>query len=344
MKLAARQIEGFVKQPPAGVYAALLYGPDQGLAKMRGDALMTARIGTQPNPFALMDITSAQLKEDPARLADALSSISLLGGPRVIVLRDAADGLTKIISPLADLLNAENFLLVLAGDLPARSTLRQWFEKQENTAALPCYVDDAESLHAFIRAYLSERGYSPDRDVLHYLTAQLGIDRLITRNELDKLILYIGAPRPVTLEDAQAIICAASTEASFDAWLNAVMEGKLAEADGQLQLLFREGENPVALIRAAQRHFDRILRLQAHVEHGTPPEQALQQLRPPVFFKHTALYQRALRAWKTSKLRMLHQLMLETELELKSTGLPAASVIGMFSLRAGKMVAAQPAG
>jgi DNA polymerase-3 subunit delta len=239
------------------VPAALVYGPDAGLVKERLDRLAKTVLPDLSDPFRLIDITMAMLKEDPARLADEIAAISMIGGRRVVRVRDAGDALAGplqswLANPVGDAL-----LLIEAGDLTPRSTLRKLAESQEKLAALPCYADDSGNLANVIAEELRKHGLSADPDVMGWLTEHMGGDRLLTRSELGKLALYMGEEKRVTLADAVAIT-GDSAALSQDDLAMAVAEGDQAEAGRVLDRLFSEGGSAVTILRGLQRHFTRL--------------------------------------------------------------------------------------
>src|SRR5262249_15635935 len=142
MKLAARDLARFLRSPEQGANAVLLYGPDQGLVRERAGEIVARVAGDPKDPFRVAELTAAQLKEDPVRLSDEAAALSLTGGRRVLRLREASDSLA---GPLAELLEDSEpaaFLVVEAGELATRSSLRTLFERLPKAAAIACYLDD----------------------------------------------------------------------------------------------------------------------------------------------------------------------------------------------------------
>src|SRR3546814_16334859 len=131
VKLAGKTAEAFLLKPDPAVRAVLLYGPDAGLIRERAAALLAQIVADPQDPFSVSEISAAQLKDDPARLADEAAALTFGGGRRFVRVRDAND---KIAPQLKDFLAdspGEAFVTVEAEDLPARSALRKLFEAQD---------------------------------------------------------------------------------------------------------------------------------------------------------------------------------------------------------------------
>ena len=129
MKVAPRDLGRFLRTAEASVAAVLFYGPDQGLVRERAVELITRLAGDVRDPFRVAELTPAQLKEDPVRLADEAAALSLSGGRRVLRLREAGDGLTQALAELLAETVPAAFLVLEAGELGPRSSLRGLFER-----------------------------------------------------------------------------------------------------------------------------------------------------------------------------------------------------------------------
>ena len=130
--------------------------------------------------------------DDPARLADETAQLSLTGGRRVVRGRGAGDPLTNLFAEFLRSSPGDAFVVVEAGELPSRSTLRRAFEAARMAVAIGCYPDTPRDLQAVIRETLSARRVTASQDAGQFLVEHLGGDRLLTRSELEKLALYAG--------------------------------------------------------------------------------------------------------------------------------------------------------
>ncbi|MBV1934246.1 MAG: DNA polymerase III subunit delta, partial [Parvibaculaceae bacterium] len=167
MKLKPREIDAFVRKPDPSVQAILVFGPDQGLAHDRLNKIAKTVVDDLSDPFRVVDMNDTDLKSDPARLPDEAAAISMMGGRRIVRIRNASDGLTKIVKPFLENPTGDALILFQAGDLTPRSSLRKLFEGSKKGAiALPCYADDARSLEGIIRETLNNAKLSIEPEAL----------------------------------------------------------------------------------------------------------------------------------------------------------------------------------
>ncbi|HVC54344.1 MAG TPA: DNA polymerase III subunit delta [Stellaceae bacterium] len=333
MKLAAARVEGFLRRLDPEIRAVLLYGPDAGLVRERADLLARGICPDLRDPFRVAELPAAALPGDPARLADEAAQISLMGGRRVIRVREAGDAVAALFGRfLADPVG-DGLVIAEAGDLPGRSALRRVFDDALHAAAIGCYRDSARELMTVIRDAFAAHRIRASRDALEFLVAHLGDDRLVTRAELEKLALYAGDGGTIELDDARAVV-ADSAALSLDDAILAAAEGDAAALDRALARVFHEGESPVTVIRALLRHLHRLHQLAARVAAGSSPEEAIRGARPPIFFKEQDSWRRQLARWSEGRLRLALDRVADAEFRMKLTGLPAETLCrqALFSL------------
>jgi len=327
MKVQPREADAFCRKPPESVVAVLLYGPDGGLVRERAGLLRSQLVPEADDPFRLVEMTGDALRGDPARLRDEAQAMAFGGGRRVVTIREAGDGLTKLFEEFLKDPGGDALILVEAGDLGPRG-LRKAFEGAGNAAAVACYRDEGEGLKRLIRTHLAEAGLETTPDAMEFLAARLGGDRRLTRLELDKLVLYVGpggageAPRQVDIDAAQAVV-GDSAERTQDDLVLAVAGGALATVVADLARVWAEGAAPVALLRAMARHLQRLHLAHGLIAAGKRPDDAVKSLRPPVFWKQQSALAAQARAWPADRLGWALARLLDTEAACKRTGAPA---------------------
>ncbi|MBR0681783.1 DNA polymerase III subunit delta [Roseomonas eburnea] len=321
-KLDARRIAGFLADPGA-VRIVLIHGEDGGLVRERGEALTRAVAGD--DPFRLVEIPREMAAKDATLLAGEAGTPALTGGGRLVRVRDATDGLANAAKAvLAG--RGPGIVLLEAGTLDGRKGLRAALEKAGPEAAvIACYAETGAALETAITALLREFGVSAEPLAVAWMAQRLGEDRLLMRRECEKLALYVGAGGRVTEEDALASLAEGSA-LDLDAALLAATEGDAPRADRALDAAFAEGAHAVQVVRGALRHVQRLEVAAQAVAKGAAPRDALEGLRPPVFFKSRPAFERALRIWKPEMLAAAGSALLEAERLTKTTGTPDEAV------------------
>ncbi|HLZ65775.1 MAG TPA: DNA polymerase III subunit delta [Aliidongia sp.] len=322
MKFTGAQLANFLKRPDGAVTVALVFGPDEGLVRERADALAKAVLGDAgDDPFRLALLTADMIRQDPARLADEAAAMSLMGGRRVVRVRDAADGITTTLKHVLEAGRGDALLVLEAGDLGKSSSLRKLCEAADKAAAIPCYADGPREVAALIRDTLQVHRIAIDDETIEYLVGNLGSDRGISRQEIEKLVLYAGPGGRVELADAIASVGDSSALEVEDVIYDA-LDGRAAQIDAALSRLFLEGQAPVSIVRAVMRHAQRLHFCAAQVAGGQPLDVVVRGLRPPIFFKYTDRFRRQAEQWPQERCERLLKRLTQAELDLKRTGYP----------------------
>lgn len=318
MKPAGAQIAALLRDP-GPCRAILLFGEDVGMIRERAEALVRTVAGSLDDPFRVVDLTRDQIEQLP----DESASMSLTGGRRVVRVRDLTDNVATVDAVRAVLKRSGDALIVLEGaGLAAKSKLRTLLEAAPNGAAIGCYPEEGRALEDTIKATLQASQVGIDPDALSWLAAQLGADRVSTRAELEKLALYVGPGRRVDL--AAAMECVGDLAGlSLDDALFAATEGEVATADRALELAMAEGAAPVQVLRAGLAHLQRLHRARLAMDQdGLNAADAAKTLRPPVFYRRTRAFTRAVSLWPAPALLAAIAGLSEAERGCKRTGWP----------------------
>ncbi len=338
MKLTARNIDAFIKTPDPAARVILVYGPDNGLMRERATALALTIVKDIADPFNVAALSTDILLDDPARLADEAGAISMMGGDRVIRVENAGDKLTPLIKTYLTNPSPTTLVILEAGELTTKSSLRKLCESAKNAAAIPCYVEDERDLGRLIRDTMQSHNLRIDNDAVAWLAANISGDRMKARGEIEKLALYKGNENtPVSLADAQAA-CGESGARNLDDLIFSVggrQSGKALKIYNQLQ---EEGVPFIVILRALQTHFRRLHATKARLQDGSDLQSALYALSPPPFFKYEPLFREQVGSWSIPALDRVMSRLMDVEASCKRTGTPAEtlvaqSLLGISSIR-----------
>lgn len=346
MKLPATRTEAFLARfaaaPDPGVRALLFYGPDAGLVRERAMAASRAIVADLRDPFRVAELAGAALAADPARLADEVQALSLTGGRRVVRVREAGDAQGALFERFLRAAGPGDGLVVVeAGDLAPRSSLRRAFEAADDAVAVACYADGPRELRALVRDTMAPHRITLAPEAVEYLVDNLGGDRGLSRQELGKLALYVGDGGTLDAETAMALV-GDSAQVSLDDIVYAACAGELAALERALQRAFDEGAAAVSVLRALSRHVQRLHLTGARIAAGADAEEAIARLRPPVFFRFKDRFRRQLALWPPPRAAEALAALVAAERNTKRTGLPPETVCRDALIRIARGAAAPP--
>jgi len=333
VKLESRRIDAFLAAPDPSIRACLIYGPDRGLVGERAARLARAISADPKDAFGVAAVTAEALAAEPSRLYDEAAQLSLMGGRRLVHVAGAGDAVGALFARyLADPPAGDGFVVVEGGDLKSRSSLRRAFEAARNAVAVACYPDGPREIEALVRETARAHRMTLAPDAVAYLARSLGGDRALSRQELEKLALFAGAGGAVSLDEAAALV-GDSADLSLDDAVLAAAEGDPAGCERALARALAEGEAPIRILRAAQRHFGQLHRAAARLENGTDIDAAIAAIRPPPFFKLRDSFKRQLRLWPAPRAAAALAGLIEAERQAKSPGMPGELICRAAFLR-----------
>jgi DNA polymerase-3 subunit delta len=314
--LKAADIERFIAKPDPARPVVLVFGPDAGLVRERARALIDASVDDVNDPFSLARIDGDDLAGEPSRLVEEANTIPLFGGRRAVWVRAGSRNFTPAVEALLAAASPDCRVVIEAGDLRKNAPLRALCERAKNAAALPCYADAERDLARLVDDELREAGLAIAPEARAALLPLLGGDRLASRSEIRKLVLFARGKERVELDDVMAVVADASTLA-----LNAVLDAAFAGRTGDVEFQFAKarsaGTAPGTIISAALRHVALLHRARLDVEAGSSTGEAMMGARPPVHFKRQPLVEAALKAWTAPRLERAMGQLAEASLEAR---------------------------
>ena len=286
-------------------------------------------------------IAASDLRKTPSLLLDAIKAQGFFPGPRVAFVEGANDALSKTVElTLKDWQPGDAQIIVTAGMLNARSTLRKAFEAHKTAFAIGIYNDppSRDEIESELRK-AGLKGIEPQA-MSDLATLAQQIDPGDLRQTIEKLALYKwGDDTPATSADLLA--CApATTEAAIDDVLNIVAEARTAEIGPVMQRLTGQGIQPVGLCIGATRHF-RTLHAAACDPGG--PAAGIARARPPIFGPRRDRMLRQAQNWGLTRLEKALGMLTDTDLALRSAAqlAPQMALVERTLIRLSMLAAAR---
>ena len=289
---AERFLDGLTGGNPPSVLMA--YGPDRGLVSEAIERFVSASGIDASDALATVVLDGATVAGDPGRLADEMNGPGLFGGRRVVRLREAGND-KRLVGAVRGVIEnppPDTALAIEGGDLKRGSTLLTAFERSRDAVALPCYADDEASLRRAIERRVRDGGMRIEGDALDALVEALGADRLASRAEVDKLLLYAHGRDRIERSDVRAVIDDAGAIAADDA-VDGALTGDLARFSRAFARLTASKASTFLVLRDLAQQLQVLERAQ---DGGGGPGAVAKRLRGPgarVHFRRLPALERA---------------------------------------------------
>jgi DNA polymerase III subunit delta len=317
MKANAREITKALDAPSATTRLYFLYGPDESGSRALAQRLVRA-MGADAEK---VELDSAQLKGDPARLADEAASFSLFGGKRFIIVTLAGSG-DDAMPAIDALLQAEvtgNPVVVVGGGIKGTAGIVKKLLAEPAALCFASYQPSSSDLEDIATAMAREEGLRLQPEAARRVVRLSGGDRAVMGKEIEKLALYLdAAPDRPTEAGPEALdaIGADSGETEMAGFTAAVLDGNPAAAAALTARLAAEGTDGIGLLRVLSKRVQTLIPLQARVAQG----ESLEAVTKAIFFKDQAPTMRQLRLWPAAKLATAAERLLEAERAIKRSG------------------------
>ncbi|MER9836604.1 DNA polymerase III subunit delta [Mesorhizobium sp. M0145] len=307
----AYEVDAWLAKPDPRVSIVLLYGPDRGLVAERAKAFAGKTGLPLDDPFSVVRLDGSEVDRDEGRLLDEARTVPMFSERRLLWVRNA--GAQKALADDVKALTVEPardaIILIEAGDLKKGVGLRAVVEAADNAMALPCYADEARDIDTVIDDELRKAGMSMTLEARQALRRNLGGDRLASRGEIEKLVLYAHGQAEIGLDDVKATSGDVSG-LSFDAAVDALLEGRIADFDTAFTRHCQSGGQPFLVLSSAMRQLQAIQAMRGQMDAGgRNAASVVAAARPPVFFSRRKLVEKALERWSSEALgRALNRL------------------------------------
>jgi len=327
MKPAEANLRRALDSADPDIRLYLLYGPDEAGSRALADRMKTA-LGADAERI---DLTSAMLKGDPARLADEAAAISLFGDRRWVRLDPCTDDALSAITALLQSPAAGNPVVAIGGTLRKDAKLLKLVAGSQLVLTHASYLPEGRDADAIVVAMGRDLGLQLRPEVARRLASATGGDRALIGQELEKLALYLDAApdaqKPVEHEALDAL-GAATEEGDLSRLSHAIFAGQPPRADAELARLAGEGIEGVTVLRALTRRALQLAQLRGQMAQGDSVDRVMETAGKAIFWKDQPQIRDELSRWTPDALATAITRLAEAERQVKAPGYPGHALVG----------------
>ncbi len=325
MKAKPFQIDALKKQITEHYRVILLFGTDFSVVSDCADKIIQMVL-PKTDDFSLIKVHKTQLKEQPSLLLDEANTVSFWTNKKIIWLKDADNNQTEIIESYLENIQTNTLLLITTENLIKNASLRVLCENHESALTIACYEDNESDTRFFIKEFLKSNNYYCSEDVLNLLQSRLNENRFITKNELSKLLIYMGENKEITTIDVENVIPDLKNS-TMDQLCFYVAGGDQKQSDSAIKILLENNEMPVTIVHNLMQYFNKLMIGKDLISKQTAGDVILKKLlrANQYMYKDTLLMH--IHLWNKDLILKTLLLLNETEEQIKKTGTPANVVL-----------------
>lgn len=332
MNIKPEQVENIVKSLSPTIRGIVIYGSNEGMVTTLSQQFIKAVSADIYDAFHVSYLEMADVSADIGNLYAEFNAQSLMGGRRVVVIKEATNLLTKPLRELLASSCSDSLLVITSSSLKTKDSLAVMAKDEPDFYGIGCYDDRDEDITAFASKFMAKNNINIDNNAFQLLCSRLSNDRKISANELDKLVTYMGENKTIGVNDVLTVISDTSASSQEDLCYF-IAQGLTDKALFSYNRLIFEGENPVSIIRTVSYHFMKLLDCAIKIEKGETADKVVFSLRPPLMFFRKNAFLAQLRLWNRNRILSALALLYQTERECKTTDFPAEQTVSFTLMR-----------
>lgn len=294
--------------------AVLLYGEDDSSVLNKYNIILNNFINKK---YELNDISQENIKNNPTYLSENFFTTSMFLTNTIYTLRliDKENEFTKHIETLfetEEIKNVDNFLLITAGNLDTKSSLRKYAEKSKYIACIGCYEES--NPESFISNKLKEYGFVFNNSMVNYILQNVGTNTTMIQNEIEKLSLYKIDDKILTIDDLKECIKDISNN-KLDDFCNNFCSMYTQETIKIAKKLMNNGVDVITLTRVLIKYFLQLQKIKEYLKKGETIDNVFKYEK--IFWKQQHIMKNHLSKWDINNINKMLYKLLDLEKRIK---------------------------
>ena len=289
----------------------LFYGVNVGLKKLFKDSVKTSN-----KKNLILNFSQDELIKDKELIFNEINTSSLFQDKKIIIIDQATD---KIFLTLQNSIEKiqDNQIIVFSDNLDKRSKLRNYFEKQDNCAAVACYEDNEISIKKLIMNKLN--GYKGlNTNNINLILENSGLNRVKLINEINKIITFFENK---TIDDKKLeSLLNIKINEDFNILKDEAINGNRSKTNRLLSETSMEEDKNILYLNTINQRLNKLNEVLTHAKNSSL-ELAMTQLKPPIFWKDKSIFLSQAKKWDSKKIKNTLNQTYNLEIKIKSNSL-----------------------
>ncbi len=289
----------------------LFYGENSGLKDN-----FKNNIKKSEKKIEIINFNQEDILKNQKLFFNELFNISLFSEKKNFFISQTNDKILDIIKEIEKKIETQKIFL-FSDLLEKKSKLRNYFERSSALGIVPCYADNEISLKKMIMNKL--KGYTGlSKQNLNIIISSCNLDRSKLNNELEKIVLFfedkiIDTNKLENLLNLRVNI-------SFDLLKNHALVGDKASTNKLISDTVLENEKNIFYLNTINQRLMKLLEIN-EIAKNSDIDDAIDKIKPPIFWKDKAIFNLQARKWNSKKIREILNETYKIELKIKSNSL-----------------------
>ena len=254
-------------------------------------------------------------------LIKEITNVSLFEKKKIFFVENINDKFLDLVMEIEKIV-ADNKLFLFADILEKKSKLRNYFEKSDKCAVIPCYADNDLSLKKLIQSKLEEYSGLTGSNI-NMILDSTNLDRAKLNNELEK-IKTLFQDKIIKSEKLDLLLNNKSNE-DFNKLKDQAFLGNKIATNKLLSETMIDNEKNIFYLNMINQRLYKIS--ETLNEDGKTVEAKINSLKPPIFWKDKPNFISQVKKWNKSKINNVLKETYILEKEIKSNSIINKNVL-----------------
>ena len=261
-------------------------------------------------------LTQEEIIKNSTIFFNKFSNISLFGTEKIFLIDQVNDKILELIKEIEIKIDTHRIYL-FSDILDKKSKIRNYFEKSKNCAAIACYADNEINIKQIIQDKLkSYTGLNPTN--INLIIDKTNLDRVKLNNELNKITTYFSN-KIITTEKLEVLLNTKIND-NFNLLKDEALIGNKFKTNKLLSDTNIDSEKNIFYLALINQRLNK-LEAVTKLTQTTTLENAIDKLKPPIFWKDKPNFLAQARKWNINKIKTVLNKTYELEIEFKSNAM-----------------------
>ncbi len=290
------------------VNIALFYGENLGLINE-----FKSLIKEKNKKNSIIRFAQDELLKNNELLFNEIKNDSLFQEEKVILIDQTDDKIYNLIEEISKIIKDQKIFL-FSENLEKRSKLRNFFEKAKDLAIIACYQDNEIGIRKLIQKKLKDfKSMTPDN--INIILNNSNLERSKLQNELDKIVMYFQ-DKNLDTEKLEELLNTKIND-DFNKLKDKALIGDRNKTNELLSDTVIDNDKNVYYINLINQRLKKLLEIRETNKNNI--EQAISELKPPIFWKDKQNFILQAKKWNKKKIITLLKKTYNLEISLKSS-------------------------
>ena len=275
----------------------LIYGENEGLKKEIRTKITKQFQGKEVN------YDENEVIKNFEEFANLIKNHSLFDDKKIITVNRCSEKISEIIFSIINH-KIDDVIIINSGILEKKSKLRNFFEKSNEFVIIPTYKDEYLSLMRIARDFFFLKKINISQETINLLVSRCNGDRGYLKLELDKISNYMVDKKSISLKEIFTL-----TNLSENYTAAELVDSSLAKNFQKTCSILNESnyskEDTFLILRIFLQKSKRILSILDTMNDGKNLDSAIQEHKPPIFWKDKPIVKQQIQLWTCGKIQKI---------------------------------------